>query len=361
MTSANTHITAMGPYTIAELSVPDGVSPISLAQNESAFPPSPDAISAATSALARAHLYPDPNWTELRSAIAHVHEIDPVSILCGMGSMELISALMVCFAGPDRHVLSTDHAYAFFRLSAQMVNAPFITAPEPNQTVSVDALLASVTDKTCMVCVANPGNPTGTRLTTAEIRKLRDALDPDILLVVDEAYGEFSDDLDDGTFDLPSSGNTVVLRTFSKAYGLAGLRIGWGVFPEAIAAEMRKVINPSNISVPAQAAAVAAMQDQDYMRQVCDDTIALRDTFAQQLRDIGVSPYPSFTNFILIPFADVEAVQSADQALRQAGVVLRGVANYGLPHCLRATIGQPEDMSRTIDVLRQWAQEYTLS
>lgn len=344
MIKPKAHIAALAPYALADLTVAPGKRPISLAQNESPIPPSPLAIRAGRDAMDAATLYSDPDWSELRGAIAAVHDIPTENILCGAGSMELLACLAHCFTGPGDRVLSSEYGYAFFRSAALAAGAAYDSAPEQHLTLSVDTLLDAVRDDTRIVFVANPGNPTGTRVDRAELVRLRDGLDDDILLVIDEAYGEFADASGETTFDLVARGNTAILRTFSKAYGLAGLRIGWGLFPPAVAAEMRKLINPNNISVTSVAAAAAAMKDQAYMRAACGEIIERRDRFAERIRGLGLSAPDSCTNFVLIGFADAATARSTDRALRAEGVLLRAMEGYGLPHCLRATIGSEADM-----------------
>ncbi len=351
------HVAAMAPYALADLEALPGKRPISLAQNESALPPSPRALAAARNAMDSAQFYPDPDWSELREAIAAVHDISPERILCGAGSMELIACLLRCFAGPGDRVLSSRYGYAFFRTAALATGADYHAAPEDGFTVSVPALLEAVGPNTRIVCVANPGNPTGTRVARDDLVRLREGLDEDVLLLIDEAYGEFNDAPGEATFDLVTLGNTVVLRSFSKAYGLAGLRVGWGVFPPAVAAEARKLLNPNNISDVAQAAAAAAMADQDYMRRVCAETAQRRNGFAARIRQLGLEVPDSHTNFVLIRFAGPEAAVSADRALRAEGVLLRGVSGYDLPDCLRATVGNEADMVLVADLLAAWHKE----
>ena len=345
----------MAPYALAEIAAPAGKRLISLAQNESACAPSPAVAEAVAAALSDAPLYPDPDWTDLRAAIAEVHGLDEGRILCGAGSMELIGALIRAYAGRGDQVLASQYSYAFFRTASQLAEADYVTAAETAYTVDVDALLQAAGPETRIVCVANPGNPTGTVIPDTELRRLRNGLPEGVLLLIDEAYGEFSDTAP--LFDLVEGGNTVVMRTFSKAYGLAGMRVGWGLFPEAVTAELRKLLNPNNISGPAQAAAVAAMRDQAYMRRTVETTAHLRDEFCAALREIGLRPVDSKTNFVLIPFRDAETTRLADLALREEGIVMRGMGGYGLAHCLRATIGAREDMTFAIDVLTCWAKE----
>lgn len=355
--SPNPHVAAMASYALADLSVPEGKRPVPLAQNESAMPPSPRAVEAARAALEDVRLYPDPDWRELRAAIAGVHGIDPGAVLCGAGSMELILALALAYLGPGRRALTTAHGYLFFRTAARLAGAETDIAPEPGLTVDVDALLAAVTADTRVVFVANPGNPTGTRIPRSEILRLRKALPDEALLVVDEAYGEFAELRGEAVLDLPARGDTVVLRTFSKVYGLAGMRVGWGLFPPEIAVHVRKVLNPNNISAAAQAAAAAAMCDQSHMARVRSATAARRDRFAGQVRELGLEVPASHTNFALIRFPSVVAAAAADAALRSEGVLMRGMASYGLADCLRATIGADDEMEMARGILAACAAE----
>ncbi|WP_170403199.1 pyridoxal phosphate-dependent aminotransferase [Ruegeria arenilitoris] len=357
MTRPHPHIARMSPYALADLSAPEGKTLISLSQNESLRPPSPKAIGAAAHAMGTSMLYPDPDWTDLRNALSDLHGIDADGILCGNGSLDLIGCLARVFSGPDRAVLAPVHAYPFFQTAARMADARFDTAREMDVTVSVDALLASVQPDTGIVFVANPGNPTGTRIPKSDLIRLRQGLRPDILLVVDEAYGEFSDHLGEMCFDMIAAGNTVVLRTFSKAYGMAGFRVGWGLFPPVIAEEVRKVMNPNNIPASAQIAAAAAVRDDAYMRETCEMTAALHDQAATGLRDAGFTTYPSFTNFLLLNLGSPEAAASADRKLRSEGVFLRPQGGASLPHTLRMTVGSLDAMNTAIEILTQWKQE----
>ena len=248
MIQAVPHIAAMAPYALASVDIPPGKRLISLSQNESLRGTSPHALAAMQSA-SDPHLYPDPDWTALREAIADVHGIDPARIVCGNGSLDLIGAIARAFAGPGDAILAPAHAYPFFHSATQMTGARFDTAPETELTADIDAMLAAIRPETRIVFIANPGNPTGTWLPRSELVRLRDGLRQDILLVIDEAYGEFADHLDARMFDLVARCDTVVLRTLSKAYGLAGMRLGWGLMPPAVGREIRKLLNPNNVAL----------------------------------------------------------------------------------------------------------------
>ena len=358
MTRALAHIARMSPYALAELNVPNGKPLLSLSQNESLRAPSPRAIEAAAGALSAAAHYPDPDWRALRQALSRHHDIAADCILCGSGSLDLIGCIARVFSGPRRSVLAPEHAYPFFRTAAQMANARFDTAKEVNATISVDALLGAMRPDTRLVFVANPGNPTGTRIPKAELLRLRAGLRKDILLVIDEAYGEFTDHPAERCFDMTEAGNTVVLRTFSKAYGMAGFRVGWGLFPPDIAREIRKVMNPNNIPAASQAAATAALADQDYMRETCALTTTLRDETTLRLRRAGFEVHPSSTNFVLIDMGSTEAARSADAALRAQGVFLRAQAAAGLPRALRMTMASEGAMAAALSHLEAWKKEH---
>jgi histidinol-phosphate aminotransferase len=347
-------VAAMASYALADLG---DSSAVSLAQNESAFPTSPKAIAAGEAALASATLYPDPDWRTLRAAIGSAHGLDAEHILCGAGSMELIGCLIRAFAGPGDDVLGTAYGYLFVGTACQQSGARYVKAAEPELTVSVDLLLAAVTPATRIVFLCNPGNPTGTRIANTEVLRLRKGLPAEVLLVVDQAYGEFDDQDPTPIFDLVARGDTVVLRTFSKAYGLASARVGWGYFPPRISAESRKLLNPNNISSFSQAMANAAMRDQAHMAQVVDQTAQIRDRFSSRLRQAGLHVPTSHTNFVLIRFPDAHAAKQADAALRKAGYILRAMGGYGLPECLRGTVGAADVMDAVAGILENLKAE----
>lgn len=351
MTCPVPYVAAMAPYALADL----GGDLISMAQNESAFPPSPKALAAARDAVTQTQLYPDPDWVDLRQAIAETHQLNPDMILCGAGSMELIGCLIRAYAGDGRAVLGTEYGYAFAASAALQAQAVYRQVPESGLTVSIDAILDNVTPDVAVVFLCNPGNPTGTMVPNAEVLRLRADLPEHVLLVVDQAYAEFCDASDDpsGIFALAQRGDTVILRTFSKAYGLAGARVGWGCFPHAIAAQVRKLLNPNNIAVVSQMMAAVAMRDRAHMREIVRKTKAIRDSFANRCRALGIDVPQSHTNFVLLRFGSADQAAEVDQALRRAGLLMRGMAGYGLSDCLRATICDAAVMERALSVLKE--------
>jgi histidinol-phosphate aminotransferase len=354
MTIAHPHIIAMAAYKLADLTPPVGKKLISLCQNESLRPPSPLALEAVVKTMATSMLYPDPDWTDLREAIADLHHLSAGHILCGNGSLDLIGAIARVFAGPERAVLAPEHAYPFFKTAARQAGARFDSAGENAMTADVSNLLEAVRQDTGIVLVANPGNPTGTRIDRSELIRLREGLRGDILLIIDEAYGEFADHPGQANFDMVANGNTVILRTFSKAYGMAGFRVGWGLFPSSISAEIRKVLNPNNVSLMAQAAARAAVGDQAYMCETCALVEQTKLRAMRELRKAGFHVPGSYTNFLMIGFENEIKARQADAALRSQGIFLRGQAGVGLPQMLRMTIGPEADVNTAVDQLVQW-------
>lgn len=327
-------VAAMQPYALADT----GAGLVSLAQNESLRPPSPAAQAAGREALGQGAAYPDPDWHALREAIADAHGLDPRAILCGAGSMELIGALVRAFATAGDEVLAPEYGYIYLATACRQAGCAYRTAPEAGFTVSVDALLGAVGPATRIVFVCNPGNPTGTRIPNAELLRLREGLPRDVMLAIDQAYGEFDDQDPAGVLALVGRGDTCILRSFSKAHGLAGARCGWGVFPPAIGGELRKLLNPNNIPAVSQAMAAASMRDRPYMRDTVAGTEAIRGEFVARLSAAGFVLPDSHANFVLIPFADAAEAQAVDRELRARGYLLRAMGGYGLGHCLRATV-----------------------
>lgn len=349
-------VAEMAPYPLAD-PPPDGDPVIMLAQNESLRPPSPSAIEAAQTAATSAAAYPDADWSDLRRAIADVHALDPTQLIVGAGSMELISAIATAYLDPGAAALTTEHGYLFFRTTTRLAGGRVDLAPEKDRVVDIDQLLAAVRPDTRVVFVANPGNPTGTWLASNEIERLRSALPSHVLLIVDEAYGEFVDGSGAGCLHLVARGDTIVLRTFSKAYGLAGMRVGWGVFPDHVAKEVRKALNPSSVSAPALAAAAAAMRDQDYMRETVALTTTGREAFIASARTLGLSVGGGCANFALVGLPSPGAASALERALRRERVIVRKMDSYGLSACLRVTIADAATMAIATDRLSKVIRE----
>ncbi len=350
----NPAIESLAPYVLADLSVPEDKMLISLAQNELCFTPTEPVLKAASEAMATAQLYPDADWSELTTSIAQVHDLNRGQILCGAGSMELLEVLGRVYLSPKDQVVMSEYGYSFFKTVAQMYGSAIDTAKEINFTIDIDQLLAQVKPTTKIVFIANPGNPTGTLVAAEEVRRLRSELNENILLILDEAYAEFTERQDyPPLFDLVDLGNTIVLRTFSKIYGLAGMRVGWGYFPPDIYTAMRKVLNPNNISAPSQAAAATAMQQQDVVQQRKQQITTIKSKLCCDLKALGLEVPQSHSNFVLINFKTRQKAQTCFNHLREQGIMMRPMGAYGLNHCLRATISSQEHMDLAIRYLRQ--------
>ena len=359
MIKPNPNIAAMAPYSLPDISAAEGIEAIVLAQNEHAYPPSLKVREAVMTALDKGQLYPDSDWSELRAAIAEVHSLETDKIVCAVGSMELMSTLMLAYMSANDRLLMCEYGYLFMRTLARLVGAGVDTAMELNYRVDVDALLSELRPDTKIVFIVNPGNPCGSVIHNDEIRRLRTALPDDVLLLVDEAYAEFVDeDFHTPIFDLVEQGNTVVTRTFSKIYGLAGLRVGWGYFPGDIRDQLLKVLNPSSVSVLSQVAARATMQDQETASLARRQIAQQRDYLSRQISSLGLTVVPSQTNFVLVDFETPNNATSAFNYLRNNGLVVRPMGGYGLPACLRITIGTGEQMQLTAETLAAWQDQH---
>lgn len=300
--------------------------------------------------------YPDKDNHQLRQSVAHVMQLDPEKLIFGLGSTDLIVQLCALYLEPGRSAVTSEYGYIYFRKAIAMAGGETILAPQPDLTAkSVDNILAAVRPDTTLVFIDNPGNPTGNFLPRSEIIRLRDNLPEDVLLVLDEAYAEFvSLDLYEPCFDLVERGNVVVLRTFSKVYGLAGMRVGWGYFPSEIIDYIGRIRPAQNITALAAAATAAAVRDQEQVYDVREKTAVIRTTFTQQLTNLGLHPLPSHTNFLLCRFNTPADTTSAATYLRNHGIVVRPVDVYGLTDHLRITIGTSEQMNRVAQTLGDW-------
>lgn len=315
-----------------------------LASNESPLGPSPKAIEAFRAAQSELHFYPDGGDLVLREAIARSHGLAPERIVCGNGSEELIGLLANCYLRPGDEVLFTEYAFVIYRIAALANSATPVEAPERERTADVDALLAKVSPRTRLLYLANPNNPTGTYLPAKELRRLHAGLPPSVLLVIDSAYAEYVQrkDYEPGTELVAAAENVVMTRTFSKAYGLAGLRVGWAYCPPAVADALNRVRTVFNVNVAAQKAAIAALEDRAFTDAAVRHNETWREWLAERIREIGLMADASVGNFLLIRFSSAQQASDADRFLMARGLMLRPTANYGLSHCLRLTVGSEE-------------------
>jgi histidinol-phosphate aminotransferase len=323
---------------------------IKLSSNESALGPSARAVAAYKALAGELHRYPDGGSTELRMALGKRHGLDPERIVCGAGSDELIALLMRGYVGPSDEVVYSRHGFLMYPIAAKSVGANPIAAPERNLTADADALLAAVTPRTRVVFLANPNNPTGTYLPRDELERLHAGLPRSVLLVIDAAYSEFvvRNDYSAGDELVAAHDNVVMMRTFSKIYALAALRLGWAYCPPAIADVLNRIRGPFNVNAPALAAGVAALRDQAAFDAARTHNDVWRPWLAEQLTRIGLTVTPSVANFLLVHFKDADA---ANAHLVRHGIITRPMAAYGLPQCLRISIGTEDECRAVVDTL----------
>lgn len=345
-------------YVPGESKVPGGIKPAKLSSNETPLGPSPKAIAAFTAAATSLELYPDGQATLLRTAIAERYGLDASRIVCGSGSDELLGLLARGYLGPGDEGIYTEHGFLVYRIAILTNGATPVVAREKNLTADVDAILGCVTDRTRVVFLANPNNPTGTYLPVAEVRRLRAALRQDILLILDAAYAEYVDrnDYEAGIELVATTNNTVMTRTFSKIHGLAALRIGWAYCPAGVADTLNRIRGPFNLSSPAIAAGAAAIADHahaDAAKAHNDKWLAFA---VERLRAMGLEVTPSVANFVLVhfPAGGKKTAAGADEYLKSKGVIIRKVGAYGFPNALRITIGSEADTKRALEALQDY-------
>lgn len=339
------------PYVGGASSVDGVANVIKLSSNENPFGPSTDAIEAFQRAAHELHRYPNTDHASLRNAIADQHGLDADRIICGVGSDEVITFLCQCFAGPETEVIYTEHGFSMYKISALAAGATPVMVPERERMVDVDEILAAVTDRTSLVFVTNPGNPTATMVSQAELARLARELPDDVLLVLDGAYAEYVDGFDGGAGLVERYSNVFMTRTFSKMYGLGGLRIGWGYGSAEVIDILNRVRGPFNLSMAQLAAAEAALRDRDHVARCLADNTRLRAWLAEALAELGVPSDTSCTNFILARFASAQEAEECNTFLQQQGIIVRLVAGYGLPHCLRITIGDEASCRRVAHMI----------
>jgi len=346
----------IAPYVGGRADAPGAEAPIKLSSNESALGASPKAVEAFRSACAKLDIYPEGSASLLRQAIAETYGLDAARIVCGNGSDELLTLLAHAYLRPGDEVLFSEHAFLVYRIATLSNSAVPVTVPEKARTVDVDAMLAAVTPRTRLVYLANPNNPTGSYLPHDAVRRLHAGLRPDILLVIDAAYAEYvqRNDYEAGIELVANNANVVMTRTFSKVHGLAGLRVGWAYCPAEVVDVLTRIRGPFNVSTPSQLAASAALRDRAHMQDAVAHNETWRAWLTQEIRALGLAADDSAGNFVLIRFADAAQAQAADVFLTRRGLILRGVAAYGLPDCLRLTVGSEDANRKVVAALRDF-------
>ena len=334
--------------------VPGMANAVKLSSNENPYGPSDRTKEAFSRAVHQLHRYPSTDHASLRAAIGEVHGLDPARVICGAGSDEIIHFLCQAYAGPGDEVVFTEHGFLMYRISAMAAGATPVEVQERERTADVAALLAACTERTKLLFIANPNNPTGTMISAAEVAQLAEGLPPQAILVLDGAYAEYIEGYDAGAALIESRGNVVMTRTFSKIYGLGGLRIGWGYGPQAIVDVLDRIRGPFNLSNAQLDAAEAAVRDRDHVTRCRADNARMRAWLAEALAELGVPSDTSLANFVLARFADAVEADACDAYLRQQGLIVRRVAGYNLPHCLRITVGDESSCRRVAHAVAQW-------
>ena len=321
---------------------------LKLSSNENPFGPPDSALAAAQAAARDMHRYPSTDHGDLRAAIADVHALDADRIVCGVGSDEILTLLCQAYAGVGDEVIYTEHGFSLYRNLVQAVGATPVVVPERDRVVDPDAILAAVTPRTRIVFVTNPGNPTGTMIGGNALSRLADALPPETLLVLDGAYVEFTEGFDGGAAIVEARDDVIMTRTFSKLYGLGGLRVGWAYGPQHVIDTLNRVRGPFNLSGVQLAAAEAAIRDRAWAEKCAQDNARMRAWLAGALAELGVPSDTSCTNFILARFGSQGEAEACEAALRDDGILVRKVAGYGFPEALRITVGREADCRRVI-------------
>lgn len=347
-------------YVPGESHVPGGVKPIKLSSNETPLGPSPKAIAAYRDAADSLERYPDGASTALRNAIGRTYGLAPDRIVCGAGSDELLNLIAHAYLGPGDEAIYTEHGFLVYRIAILATGATPVVAPERSLYADVDAILDRVTARTKVVFLANPNNPTGTYLPIGEVRRLRAGLPSNVLLVLDAAYCEYvrRNDYEAGLELVATGGNTVMTRTFSKIHGLAALRLGWAYCPAEVADVLNRIRGPFNVSAPAIAAGVAAIEDRAHEEKAVVHNDRWLPWLTAEIEKLGLKVTPSVANFLLVHFpkADGRTAEAADAFLKSRGIIVRRVAGYGLPDALRMTVGTESDNRAVVAALSEFVQ-----
>ncbi len=354
-------IAAIHAYVPGKSAGADGRPLVKLSANENPLGTSANALAANERALIPS-LYPDPDSIALRGALGALYGIDPSRILCGTGSGELLAVAASAFAGPGDEAIYVRYGFSLYDIVIRRCGAEPVVAPDADYGTDIDALLALVNPRTRIVFIANPNNPTGSFLPRGEIARLHAALPADVLLVLDQAYAEYvAPEDEDGGLELAARhANVLVTRTFSKAYGLAGERVGWATGAAELIEVLNRIRGAFNLGNQAQAACLAAVEDQAFVDKSRRHNAAERARFAAALEAMGnhgMRIVPSQANFVLILFEGALTAEAAYAGLMERGYIVRWLPGQGLPQALRITIGTAEQMDAIAAGLREMAED----
>ena len=337
-----------------------GKKSIKLSSNESALGPSSHAKEAFLKSLDSLAIYPDGQQYALKEAISKNNNIDVNQISCGAGSDEILTLIGNAYLVPGDEVIYSEHAFILYKIISLANGAIPIAATEKNLKADVDSMLNLITPKTKIIFIANPNNPTGTYLSTGEIKRLHANIPENILLVIDGAYAEYviNSDYDSGIELVSNYSNVVITRTFSKVHALASLRIGWAYCPNHIIEVLNRIRGPFNVSIPAIMAGEAAMNDNEHVKNSVDHNTKWRDYLYNHYTELGIEVIPSVANFLLLNFKNVENINSnnLEKYLNDKNIYIRNVKDYGLPTHLRITIGSEKDNKTLLEEIHKYVE-----
>ena len=357
--SPRTGIMDIAAYVPGKSKAAAGVKVHKLSSNETPLGPSPLAKTAYSQAAANLELYPDPASNGLRDAIATAHGLNPQNIVCGNGSDDLLALLANAYLNPGDEAIYSEHGFLLYPILTRAAGATPKVAEETGLTSDADRILAKLTEKTKMVFLANPNNPTGTYMPISEVRRLQENLPHRVLLVLDAAYAEYvrKNDYESGIELVSNFENVVMTRTFSKIHGLAALRLGWCYAPAHIVDVLNRIRGPFNVNQAAQLAGIAAIGDRSHIEQSIQHNEKWLAWLTENITALGLSVTPSVGNFILVHFGDHDATE-ADRWLVQRGYITRAVAAYGFPNALRVSVGTQEANQGLVAELQNFLEHH---
>jgi histidinol-phosphate aminotransferase len=343
------------PYKPGKASAEGVAHPVKLSANENILGCSPLAREAFAATAETLGQYPDGRGNRLRDALAKRWALEPQRLILGCGTDEIFALLNQTFLTPGDNIIQGEFGFGAYAIGARANQGEVRYAAERHHRIDVDAILAAVDDRTRLVFIANPANPTGTFIPETEVARLHAGLPGNVLLVLDGAYAEFNTDpgFSDGLDLARAADNIVVTHTFSKLHGLAALRVGWAYAPAAVADAVDRIRLPFNTSIAGQAAAIAALGDEDFQARSLALVETWRPWLTQQLGGLGLDVTPSSANFVLVGFppSGGRLAAEAEAFLARRGLLVRGVAGYGLPDHLRITIGLEAHNRAVIEAL----------
>jgi histidinol-phosphate aminotransferase len=346
------------PYVPGLSAAPGSARVFKLSANETPLGPSPRAREALRAFADRLQDYPDGTAAALREALGAKNGLDPARIVCGTGSDEILHLLAAAYIGPGDEGVFTQHGFLVYRIAILAAGGVPVVAAERNLTASADNILAKIGPRSKMVFLANPNNPTGTYLPFAEVTRLAQNLPPHVLLVLDAAYAEYvtRPDYSSGLELVSAHENVVMTRTFSKIYGLAGIRLGWCYAPLDVCDAINRIRGPFNTNGAAIEAGIAALEDTGHTRKAVAHNETWLAWLSQEISALGIKITPSVGNFLLLHFKDATQARAADRFLLDRRLILRAVGAYGLPHCLRLTAGTEEANRLVVEALKDFVE-----